>query len=89
MDKNESFQYDTSTERQRGVMNIILEDIKKMGKLCEKCNREMPTEKKLIYNAADNSLKADYRYDMVYSNDPHKVGSDIFLEWFEEVNSNM
>ncbi|MCR6108923.1 DUF600 domain-containing protein [Bacillus sp. A301a_S52] len=86
---NESFQYDTSSERQRGVMDIILEDIKKMGKLCEEYNRDMPTEIKLIYNVANNSLKADYRYDMVYSNDPDKVGSDIFLEWFDEIESNM
>ncbi|UTR13925.1 DUF600 domain-containing protein [Salipaludibacillus sp. LMS25] len=89
IDKSESFQYDTSAERQDGVLDIINEDIEKMGKLCEEYSRDMPTEIKLIYNVANNSLKADYRYDMVRSKDTDKIGYDIYLEWFEEVNSNM
>ncbi|UTR13930.1 DUF600 domain-containing protein [Salipaludibacillus sp. LMS25] len=85
----EDFQYDTSGDRQRGVLNIINDNIEGMLKLCEEYSKEMPTEIKLIYNVANNSLKADYRYDIVYSNHPEKLPHDVSMEWFEEVKSNM
>ena len=40
---------------------------------------------KLIYDVKSKSLKADYRYDLVYSNDPVKTASNIGDDWFEEV----
>lgn len=43
----------------------------------------MPTEIKLIYDVKKNSLKAEYKYDLVYSNDPVKTADDIAMEWFE------
>ncbi|UTR13924.1 DUF600 domain-containing protein [Salipaludibacillus sp. LMS25] len=89
IDGTKDVQYDTSSERQSGVLDIIIEDIEKMGKLCEEYDRDMPTEIKLIYNVANNSLRADYRYDIVYSNHPEKTADDISMEWFEEVKSNM
>ncbi|UTR13227.1 DUF600 domain-containing protein [Salipaludibacillus sp. LMS25] len=89
LDSEDDFQYDTSGERQSGVLNIINDNIVAMLKLCEEYNREMPTEIKLIYNVAENSLKADYRYDMVYSNYPDKSPDDISMEWFDEIKSNM
>lgn len=38
-----------------------------------------------------NKLTADYKYDLVYSNDPVKTADDISLEWFQQIekeNSN-
>ncbi|WP_249872884.1 DUF600 domain-containing protein [Oceanobacillus saliphilus] len=81
------FQYDTSGERQSGVLNILNNNIKEMIKLCEEYNREMPSEIKLIYNVVNNSLKADYKYDIVFSNHPDKTADDISMEWFEEMQS--
>lgn len=63
-------------------MNI---DIEKLVKICKEHNRDMPTEMKLIYDVKSKSLKADYRYDLVYSNDPVKTASNIGDDWFEEV----
>ncbi|MCR6108922.1 DUF600 domain-containing protein [Bacillus sp. A301a_S52] len=85
----EGFRYDTSGDRQSGVLNIINDNIVGMLKLCEEYDREMPTEIKLIYNVVENSLKADYRYDMVYSNDTDKSPDDVSMEWFDEIKSNM
>lgn len=81
----EKFRYDTSVERQKGVMNIINDDIEKLYKLCNAYKREMPTEIKLIYDVVQNSLKAEYKYDLVYSNDPVKTADDIAMKWFERV----
>lgn len=79
------FRYDTSVMRQKGVMTIINEDIEKLSKMCNLYKKEMPTEIKLVYDVIKNSLKADYRYDLVYSNNPIKTAADIAMEWFEEV----
>ena len=78
-------QYNVTTERQIAVMNIINENIEKIYKLCKKCEIDMPTEIKLIYDVEKNSLKAEYKYDLVYSNDSVKTADDIVMEWFEKI----
>lgn len=78
-------QYNVTTERQIAVMNIINENIEKNYKLCKKCEIDMPTEIKLIYDVEKNSLKAEYKYDLVYSNDQVKTADDIVMEWFEKI----
>ncbi|MCI6691887.1 MAG: hypothetical protein MR510_05320 [Clostridium sp.] len=75
--------YNVNTDRQMAVMDIINEDIEKIYRLCKKYEKDMPTEIKLIYDVKKNSLKAEYKYDLVYSNDPVKTADDIAMEWFE------
>lgn len=77
--------YDVSVERQKGVIKILNTDIKDMLKLCKEYQREMPTEIKLVYDVSKNSLKAEYKYELVYSNDPVKTADDIAMEWFENI----
>lgn len=77
--------YDTSIERQKGVVRILNNDIKSMIRLCKEYKREIPTEMKLVYDVLKNSLKAEYKYDLVYSNDPIKEADDIAMEWFNEL----
>ena len=79
------FQYNTSVERQKAVMKIINSDIEKIYKICDEYNREMPTEIKLVYTVGENSLNAEYRYDLVYSGDPVKTADDISMEWFKQL----
>jgi len=42
----------------------------------------------LHYNVKQNSLKGNYRYDLVYSNDDELLPDDIFEQWFEEFKEN-
>ncbi|WP_373800061.1 hypothetical protein [Bacteroides heparinolyticus] len=77
--------YDVSGERQQMVLDVIKSDIEKLMNICKEYNRDMPTEIKLIYDVKRNSLKANYRYDLVYSNDPVKTASVVSNDWFEEV----
>ncbi|URZ14856.1 DUF600 domain-containing protein [Clostridium felsineum] len=79
------FRYDTSVERQKGVLNIINEDIEKIYRLCKEYKREMPTEIKLIYDVNKNSLTAEYKYDLIYSTDSIKTADDIAIEWFQNI----
>jgi len=77
--------YNTSVERQDGVLEIINEDIIKIKELCKQYGREMPTEMKLIYDVKRNSLAANYKYDLIYSSDPEKTADNVANEWFEEI----
>ena len=81
-------EYDVSIERQKGVIKILNSDIKSIIKMCSEYNREMPTEMKLVYDVQRNSLKAEYKYDLVYTNDDIKTADDIAEEWFEEIKNN-
>lgn len=80
-------EYDVSIPRQRDVMAILNEDMVALRKLCEEYQREMPTQIKLIYDVAANSLNADYSYDIIYSNDKDKMAEDVLEEWYESEKS--
>ena len=80
-------EYDVSIPRQRDVMAILNEDMVALRKLCEEYQREMPTQIKLIYDVAANSLNADYSYDIIYSNDNDKMAEDVLEEWYESEKS--
>ncbi|WLR42629.1 DUF600 domain-containing protein [Bacillus carboniphilus] len=82
------FFYDTSEDRQEAVLDIGLKNLKEIHNKCEEFGREMPTEIKLHYDVKKNSLKANYRYDLIYTNDDELLPDDIFDCWFQEVKKN-
>ncbi|MEH7294604.1 DUF600 domain-containing protein [Priestia megaterium] len=84
----EKEKYDVSTKRQLMVLNIINDDVEQIEELCREHERDMPTEMKLIYDAKSGRFKAEYKYDLVHTNDDIKTASDIADEWFEEVKNN-
>lgn len=43
----------------------------------------MPTQIKLIYDVSQNKVQADYRYDIVFSNDQKKTSYDVLEEWYQ------
>lgn len=75
--------YDVSIARQKGAINIINDNIKALKKLCQEYQKEMPTQIKLIYDVTTNKLNADYRYEMIFSNDPNKTAYDVMEEWYQ------
>lgn len=75
--------YDVSIDRQKGAIDIITDDILSLKKLCQEYKRDMPTQIKLIYDVAENKVQADYRYDIVFSNDKKKTSYDILEEWYQ------
>jgi hypothetical protein len=77
--------YDVSTERQFMVLNIINDDAKKIKVLCKEYERDMPNEMKLIYDVKSGNFKAEYKYDLVHTNDDIKTSDDFADEWFEEI----
>jgi hypothetical protein len=74
--------YDTSIEWQRLLIKNINKDIEKINDLCKKHGKPMPTEIKIIYDVGNKNMKAEYQYDLVYSNVPNKSAMMVCDEWF-------
>lgn len=75
--------YDVSVDRQKGAIDIITDNIISINKLCQKYHKDMPTQIKLIYDVSQNKVQADYRYDIVFSNDKKKTSYDVLEEWYQ------
>lgn len=84
---NANFSYDISVDRQKAVVKIINQNIKELIKLCRKYDREMPTEIKIVYDVQAKKLAADYKYDLVHTNDSNKTASSIARIWFEQIKN--
>ncbi|MFC0186695.1 DUF600 domain-containing protein [Fictibacillus aquaticus] len=80
-----NLQYDVSSERQKAALKIGNENLKLIHKKCKEFNRDMPTEIKLHYDVKKNSLRANYKYELIYTNEEELMPDDIFDNWFEEV----
>ena len=78
--------YDTSIQRQKMCMDILVDDMKQLISLCQKHERDIPTEIKITYDVNSNSLNANYQYGPVYSQHHNKTSDDIFEEWFKEIS---
>ncbi|ETT62794.1 MULTISPECIES: hypothetical protein [Paenibacillus] len=88
-DSNSRPVYNISKERQVALLNILNKNLREISDLCKKNNREMPTEMKLTYDVFKNKLDARYSYEIKYTNDPEKLSSHIFDDWFEEVGGKL
>ena len=84
---NISPEFDTSVERQKGMLSIGNQNLKLINEICKEYNHDMPTEIKLHYNVKENSFQAKYKYELVYSNNEDILLHDPFDKWFEEVKS--
>ncbi len=69
--------------RQKGAVKIINEDIKKLNRICQEYQRDMPTQIKLVYDIVENKLNADYSYDLIFSNDKSRTAYDVLEEWYQ------
>lgn len=69
--------------RQKGAVKIINEDIKKLNRICQEYQRDMPTQIKLVYDIVENKLNAGYSYDLIFSNDISRTAYDVLEEWYQ------
>ncbi|MGX7148394.1 hypothetical protein [Enterococcus ureasiticus] len=82
-------EYDLSDDRQWAVLRIGTKDLQEIKKVCTKYEQPVPTQFKLYYDVQENSLKAKYQYDPIYSNTDALYSSDIFMSWYEEVKQEV
>jgi hypothetical protein len=72
-----------SHERMEALSRIITNNLVKIFFKCKELKKEMPTEMKIYYNVATNSLKAEYQYELIHSNTNNVTFEDVF-KWYEE-----
>ncbi|HLR52446.1 MAG TPA: hypothetical protein VK072_06165 [Candidatus Avamphibacillus sp.] len=72
-------------DRQKSPIKTGVNNLTLIHQKCQEFNQDMPTEIKLHYNVKENSLKAKYKYELVYSNDETLLPDDISDQWFSEM----
>ena len=70
---------------QTALLKEGIKDVEAMIDICQKYNREHPTEMWLIYDAQKNSLDSRYSYEGRYDKDEELLPRLEFEKWFEEV----
>ena len=78
----------TTPENEEKVLDILLDDLCELEKLCIEHGRPMPTEIKMIYDVKRNSLDVKYKYDNQWLGHKIMTSDDILAEWFEEVKNS-
>lgn len=76
---------DVSNQMMFALLDYGIEDISTMIQLCQKYQREHPTEMWLIYDNVTNSLDVKYSYEGRYSKDEELLPRLEFDKWFKEV----
>lgn len=78
----------TTPENEEKCLDILLDDLCKLKKLCIEFDRTVPTEIKMIYDIKKNSLDAKYKYDNQWLGKRNRSSDIILAEWFEEVKNS-
>ena len=78
---------DDSDNMAFALLKYGTEDMLKLQDVCQKYNREHPTEIWLIYDAQKNTLNSRYSYEGRYEKDEELLPNLEFEKWFEEVKS--
>ncbi len=71
------------------VLKLGNQDLQDLHKICQKYNRPMPSQIKLIYDNVQNEVNSKYSYDLFYSNSDTLTPDDIFMEWYNEVKEEV
>lgn len=78
-----------TSDRMFNFLKIGTEDLKKLISLYKEESRNVPTQIKLIYDNISKSAKAKYFYNQFYSNSETLTPEAIFVQWYEEVKSEL
>lgn len=67
-------------------LDLGLEDLERLIEICNKHNRKIPTELKMIYDVNNGSYDAEYQYDAVRTTQSGISADEVFIDWFNEVS---
>ena len=74
--------FDVSDEFQEKVLDILMDDVEKIKKLCDFHKKKMPTEFRIVYDAKGEKMNAEYKYDKQFKKNMGIL--DIVDAWFDE-----
>jgi hypothetical protein len=74
-----------TTDRMFQYLDIGISDLERFITLFQEDKKQAPTQLKLVYDNVNKKAKAQYSYDLFYSNSDKLTADDIFEQWYSEV----
>ena len=74
-----------TTDRMFQYLDIGISDLERLITLFQEDKKQAPTQLKLVYDNVNKKAKAQYSYDLFYSNSDKITADDIFEQWYSEV----
>ena len=76
-----------TTDRMFQYLDIGISDLERFITLFQEDKKQAPTQLKLVYDNVNKKAKAQYSYDLFYSNSDTLTSYDIFMEWYKEIKN--
>ena len=78
-----------TTDRMFQYLDIGINDLERLITLFQEDKKQAPTQLKLVYDNVNKKAKAQYSYDLFYSNSDTLTSYDIFMEWYKEIKEEV
>ena len=78
-----------TTDRMFQYLEIGISDLERLITLFQEDKKQAPTQLKLVYDNVNKKAKAQYSYDLFYSNSDTLTSYDIFMEWYKEIKEEV
>ena len=78
-----------TTDRMFQYLDIGITDFKRLITLFQEDKKQAPTQLKLVYDNVNKKAKAQYSYDLFYSNSDTLTADDIFEQWYKETKEEV
>lgn len=78
-----------TTARMFQYLDIGISDLERLITLFQEDKKQAPTQLKLVYDNVNKKAKAQYSYDLFYSNSDTLTSYDIFMEWYKEIKEEV
>ena len=76
-------------DRMFQYLDIGISDLERLITLFQEDKKQAPTQLKLVYDNVNKKAKAQYSYDLFYSNSDTLTSYDIFMEWYKEIKEEV
>lgn len=79
-------QYDTAMKSMFEVLKIGAKDAQDLSSLLKEYNQDIPTQMKITYFPKTEKFNNDIIYEELVGNNDNIHDSDLFEQWFEDLN---
>ena len=76
-------------DRMFQYLDIGINDLERLITLFQEDKKQAPTQLKLVYDNVNEKAKAQYSYDLFFSNSDTLTPYDNFMEWYKEIKEEV
>lgn len=78
-----------TNDRMFQYLDIGMTDFERFITLFQEDKKQAPTQLKLVYDNVNEKAKAQYSYDLFFSNSDTLTPYDNFMEWYKEIKEEV